>query len=146
MKFYGSIDINQSLDKVTELFADPVYLKEYQEGFEKKVLIEGTAGKEGAISKMYFKHGKQDMILTETIISNQLPNSFEAFYHHKHMDNTMKCTFAKLENGMTRYIAEVEYTRIEWIIPKLMAVLFPSMYRKPANRWMHNFKVLAEKH
>ncbi len=145
MKFNGSIEINQSIDVVTKLFADPNNIKEYQEGFEKKVLVSGDEGQDGAISKMYYKQGKHEMELTETITSNKLPNSFEAFYHHKHMDNTMKCTFTDLGNNKTRYDTEIEYTRINWVMPRLIAILFPSMYRKPAQRWFDNFKTFAEK-
>jgi len=145
MKFKGSIDINQSLEKVTSLFIDPKNLKEYQEGFDRKELISGEEGKDGAISKMYYKNGKHEMELTETIVSNKLPYTFEAFYHHKHMDNTMKCTFTALDNNLTRYESEIEYTRINWFLPRLMAILFPGMYKKPAKRWMDNFKEFAEK-
>jgi len=108
-------------------------------------LISGEEGKDGAISKMYYKNGKHEMELTETIIANKLPNTFEAFYHHKHMDNTMKCTFTVLNTNLTRYETEVEYTRINWVLPRLIAILFPSMYKKPAKKWMNNFKEFAEK-
>lgn len=145
MKFSGSIDINQTLEKVTELFADPAYLGEYQEGFVKKELVSGEGGKDGAVSKMYYKHGNHEMELTETITSNKLPHTFEAFYHHEHMDNTMKCTFTALDEHTTRYETEVVYTRINWIMPRLMSILFPGMYKKPAQRWLNNFKTFAEK-
>lgn len=145
MKFNGTIDINQPLEKVAAYFADPAYLKEYQEGFEKKELLKGEAGKEGAISKMFYRNGKHEMVLTETIISNNLPHSFEALYHHKHMDNTMKCTFTELEGGATRYETKVEYTRIDWVMPRLISILFPGMYKKPAQRWLENFKSFVEK-
>ena len=56
----------------------------------------------------------------------------------------MKCWCREIENGKTLYKTEVEYTRINWIMPKLMAILFPSMYRKQAQKWMDNFKALAE--
>lgn len=46
---------------------------------------------EGAVSKMFYKYGKRDMELSETITKNNLPDSFEAFYQDQHMDNTMKC-------------------------------------------------------
>ena len=144
MKFKGSIVINQPQDKVAALFANPKYLKEYQEGFVKKELISGTESQDGAVSKMYYKNEKYDMVLTETIIANRLPNTFEAHYHHQHMDNTMKCTFIALSDNQTRYDTEVEYTRINWIMPKLMAILFPGMYKKPAQRWMNNFKTFVE--
>lgn len=145
MKHKGFIDINQSLDKVTRLFADPNNLKEYQDGFIKKVHISGDEGQTGAIAKMYYKHGKNEMELTETITKNELPNTFEAHYHHIHMDNTMKCNFTALSDTQTRYEYEYEYTRINWFMPKLIAILFPSMYKKPAEKWLKQFKDFVEK-
>ncbi|WP_281986590.1 SRPBCC family protein [Aquimarina aggregata] len=144
MKYKGSIDINQPLAIVTALFADSKNLVKYQDGFQKKELIKGTEGQDGTVSKLYYKSDKHEMELTETIIANRLPHTFEAFYHHKHMDNTMKTTFTALSDEQTRYETEVEYTRINWVMPKLIAILFPSMYRKPGERWMKNFKTFAE--
>lgn len=146
MKIKGSIEINKSTKVVTEIFADPSTLKEYQDGFRKKVLIRGQLGEEGAVSKMYYAQGKREMELTETIISNHLPDSFEAHYHHKHMDNTMKCTFVPLGDHQTRYDYEIVYTRINWLMPRLMAILFPSVYRKQVEKWMRQFKDFTEKH
>ena len=145
MNFQGSIDINQSVDKVVSLFLDSKQLKYWQEGFIKKVLLKGNEGEKGAISMMYYDDGNHKMELKETIISINLPDSFEAFYHHKHMDNTMKCSFIDLGDNKTRYKTDVEYTRINWVMPRLMAILFPGMYRKQAQKWMDNFKALAEK-
>jgi hypothetical protein len=130
---------------VARLFADPANLKEYQDGFKRKELISGESGKNGAVSKMYYDDGKRKMELTETITSNNLPDSFEAFYHHKHMDNTMKCNFTALDENSTRYDYEFEYTRIDWVMPKLMAVLFPGMYRKHGDKWMQQFKEFVER-
>ena len=134
MNFKGLIEIAKSRDEVVKYFADPRCLGEYQDGFIKKVLIEGNAGENGAVSKMHYKYGKRDMILTETITKNNLPNSFEVSYHHKHMDNTMKCIFTAISENQTRYEYEFEYTRINWLLPKLMAILFPDMYRKQGEK------------
>ncbi len=144
MKFEGHINIDESIETVTKLFADPKFLGEYQEGFVKKELKSGEPGQPGAVSKMYYQNRKHEMELTETIISNKLPNSFEAFYHHKHMDNTMKCEFSELGPKKTRYKVKVDYTRIDWVMPKLMVTLFPGMFRKPARKWMENFKQFVE--
>ena len=145
MKYKGSKEINKSRDVVTKLFADPAYLGEYQDGFVKKELISGEAGKEGAVSQMFYEHGGREMLLTETITSNKLPHSFEAFYSHKHMDNTMKCQFTVLDRNRTRYDYEYEYVRMEWFMPKLIAILFPSVYRKQGEKWMQQFKEFVEK-
>ena len=145
MKIKGSLIINKPQTEVVEFFADPNYLGEYQDGFQKKELVSGEMGQKGAVSNMYYKYGKREMVLTETITANRLPDSFEAFYHHKHMDNTMKCAFLPLGDKQTRYEYEFEYTRINWIMPKLIAILFPGMYRKQGEKWMRQFKEFVEK-
>jgi hypothetical protein len=145
MKYKGSIDISKPQSKVAEAFSDPDNLKEYQDGFQKKELVSGQIGMEGAVSKMFYKYGKRDMELTETITKNNLPDSFEAFYQHKHMDNTMKCKFIPIGDNKTRYEYEFEYTRISWVTPRLMAILFPGMFRKQGEKWMRQFKEYVEK-
>ena len=144
MKYSGSIDINKSRDVVTQLFADPDSRKEYQDGYVRTELISGEQGQVGAVSKLYYKYGKRDMELTETVTSNNLPHSFAATYHHTHMDNTMNCSFIELGPNKTRYEYEFEYTRISWLLPKLMAILFPGMYRKQGEKWMQQFKTFVE--
>ncbi|MEL7002562.1 MAG: SRPBCC family protein [Bacteroidota bacterium] len=145
MKHQGAIEINKPREEVVEFFANPDYLKEYQDGFVKKELISGEKGETNAVSKMYYKHGKHEMELVETISKNDLPNSFEAHYHHKHMDNTMKCSFMALDDNRTKYEFEYEYTRIDWVMPRLMAILFPGMYKKPAEKWLRQFKEFVER-
>ncbi len=145
MHIKGSIEINKPIALVTRLFADPAYLKEYQDGFVKKELISGEQGQNGVVSKMYYKDEKREMVLTETIIKNELPDLFEAFYHHKHMDNTMKCEFTALDEQRTLYEYEFEYTRFSGFMPKLMALLFPGMFRKQGEKWMKQFKEFVER-
>jgi hypothetical protein len=145
MKFQGSKIINKPRDVVTKYFSDPKYLGEYQDGFIKKELLEGNPGETGSISKMYYKYGKMDMILTETITNNNLPETFEGFYHHKHMDNTMKCNFTAMDENTTNYEYEIDYIRMNWIMPRLMAILFPGIYRKQGEKWMQQFKEFVEK-
>jgi hypothetical protein len=62
------------------------------------------------------------------------------------MDNTMKCNFTALSENETRYAYEYEYTRINWVMPRLIAILFPSMYKKPAEKWLRQFKAFVEKY
>jgi len=144
MKFTGAKVIEKPRDEVVKYFADPQYLGEYQDGFVRKDLVSGEAGQDGTVSKMFYSDGKRDMELTETIIANRLPETFEAEYHHKHMDNFMRCTFVALDDQRTRYEYEFEYTRINWIMPKLIAILFPSMYRNQGEKWMQQFKEFVE--
>ena len=85
------------------------------------------------------------MELTETIVANRLPDSFEAHYHHTHMDNTLKTRFTAIGDNRTRYEIEGEYLAFRGLVPRVVARLYPAAYTKPAQRWMENFKVFAER-
>ena len=145
MKISGSIKIRKPKEEVVRYFADPQYLGEYQEGFVRKEHVSGEPQTPGAVSTLFYEGNGRKMELTETITTNNLPDTFEAFYHHKHMDNTMKCSFREIDANTTDYLYEFEYTRINWVMPKLMAILFPGVYRKQGEKWMNNFKLFVEK-
>ncbi|MFT4522407.1 MAG: hypothetical protein ACI8ZN_001357, partial [Bacteroidia bacterium] len=98
----------------------------------------------GTVSKMYYQQGKRALELTETITTNSLPDHFIAHYHHIHMDNTIRCDFFELDDNATRYEYDFEYTRVAWIMPRLMMMLFPSMFTKQAEKWMRQFKDFVE--
>ncbi|MEL6811084.1 MAG: SRPBCC family protein [Bacteroidota bacterium] len=144
MKFTCTIEINKPKETVAKLFADPTLLKEYQDGFISKELLEGTMGQDGAVSLLKYQHGKGIMELTETIQQNNLPDSFLGHYHHKHMDNTMNCRFISVDSNKTRYESEIEYTAFRGFIPKAMAFLFPGMFKKQVQKWLVNFKEFVE--
>jgi hypothetical protein len=144
MKFSGEVIINQPKELVAKLFVDPQFMGEYQDGFLRKELVSGETSKVNSVSKIYYQYGKRDMELTETITANKLPNTFEAFYHHEHMDNTMKCTFTSVDGATTKYEYEFEYVAVRGLMPKLMMKFFPSMFKKPAATRMKQFKEFVE--
>lgn len=146
MKFNGSVEIDQPVQIVADLFADPDNRAEYQNGFVRWDLVSGTRGEDGAVSKLYYVNRGREMVLTETVVANRLPNSFEAHYHHEHMDNTLKTTFTALSENRTRYEIEGEYTALRGLVPRLTARLFPGVFTRQAQTWLDNFKVFAEGH
>ena len=145
MKFICTVVINKPKEKVANLFANPDFLGEYQDGFLKRVLISGKNGEEKTISKLYYKMGKGEMELTETVLKNDLPNSFSAFYLHKHTENTMTSTFSAIDDTTTKYEAEINYTAFKGFAVKMMKFLFPSMFKKQVQKWLNNFKIFVEK-
>ena len=145
MNFTCSVTINKPRKIVVDFFANPDFLGEYQEGFIKKVLIFGEVGKENTVSKMYYKMGKGEMELTETILKNDLLDIFLAQYHHKHTDNTMQSSFIVLDENTTQYDAEIHYTAFRGFVVKVMSFLFPSFFKKQVQKWLTNFKVFVEK-
>lgn len=144
VKYTGTVIINKPQQEVAKYFADPQYLGSYQDGFLRKEFVSGEIGQKDAVSKMYYKQGKGEMELTETILVNNLPDSFEGFYHHKHMDNTMKTSFIAIDKNTTKYVTEVEYVVFRGFIPKVLGLFFKGMFRKQGEKWMMNFKNFVE--
>jgi hypothetical protein len=77
MKFTCSVTIDLPRKRVVELFDNPENLKEWQDGFHSFQPLKGEAGKNGSTAIMtYFmgKKKKQKMVITETILNNNLPD------------------------------------------------------------------------
>lgn len=145
MKFTCSVTINQPRSNVVEYFINPEYLKEFQKEFIRKELISGKPQQEDAISKMYYKMGNGEMVLTETILENKLPDYFLAQYHHKHTDNIMKTMFTEINANNTNITSEIEYTAFRGFMVKAMAVIAPSFFKKQVQKWLENLKTFVEK-
>jgi len=144
MKYSCSVDIKLPLDKTMELWNNESNFKEWQDGFASIEHLNGTPNSIGAKSKIIFQ-GKRKIELLETIISSDLPKEKIALYEHIHMTNTQTTRFIAIENNKTQYISEVEYTKFNGIMIKLMAKLFPSKFKEQSLKWMNQFKEFAEK-
>jgi hypothetical protein len=60
------------------------------------------------------------------------------------MDNTMSSRSTDLGGSKTRFEVEGEYIRLSFI-PKIMSMISPGMFTKPAQKWLDNFKAFVEK-
>ncbi len=144
MKYQCSIEINESLAKVVEYWDNPDLFSNWQDGFQNIEILEGTKNSVGAKSKILFKQGKRELELIETILTNDLPNQKKALYEHVHMTNTQTTKFEVIDAKTTRYVSEVEYTQFNGFMPKMMAKLFPKMFKKQSQKWMDQFKIFVE--
>ncbi len=144
MKFTCSVDINAPREKVVELWQDPNNLQYWQDGFDRMEHVSGVPGEAGAISNMYYQMRGKSMQLIETIVHNNLPDSFEGQYDHESMSNTMRVHFEALDERTTRYITEIHYTQFNGFMVKMMAKLFPGMFKKQSQKWFDQFKDFVE--
>ena len=140
MKFSCHVDIKVPLHKVIDLFENPDNLKEWQDDFISFKPVSGVPGEVGSKSKLIYKK----LELIETIIRNELPEEFKANYEHKHMVNTMSCRFKEVDSNTTRLDQEIHYTKFNGFVIKLMAKLFPGMFKKQVQKWLNQFKAFAE--
>jgi len=144
MKFQCSVDINLPRDQVREYWDNVEYIKEWQDGLQSFEHISGEPGKVGAVSKMRYKAGKREFDLVETILLSDLPNRFKGEYVADSMTNTMDNTFEILSEHQTRWVADIEYSKFNGFLPKLMGLLFKGMFKKQTQKWLNQFKTFAE--
>ena len=144
MKFTCSVTINLPRKNVVDLWQDPNNLKHWQDGFIDFKHLEGDPGTVGAVSRMRYKIRNRELELVETIKHMNLPEEMTATYESKPMNNTMHNTFTMVTDTVTRWDAEIHYTEMNGFVVKLMAKLFPNMFKKQAQKWFDQFKEFAE--
>ncbi len=144
MKFTCSVVINKPIEELVDLVMDPNNLAHWQDGYEGIEYLSGDPGKVGSKSRLQYKMGKRSMDLIETIEKNNIPHEFLALYEHSHMVNRMQVLFEKLDDETTRYVSNIHYIKFNGFMPKLMARLFPGMFKKQVQKWLDQLKVFAE--
>ncbi|MDP8208624.1 MAG: SRPBCC family protein [Candidatus Electryonea clarkiae] len=145
MKFTCFVEIDLPIDEVIGLYDNVENLKEWQDGFVSHEHLSGTPGESGAKSIFIYKAGRNVIELIETIKVKNLPQEFIGTYEATSMVNTMSNRFTALGENRSRYDAEIEYTRFNGFLPKMMALLMPGVFKKQTQKWLNQFKVFAEK-
>lgn len=144
MKYQCEVIINAPRDRVVELFDNPDHLHEWQDGFQSFEHLSGDKGKPGAKSRMTYVNNNKEMIITETISVNALPDEFSGIYEFEQGANTMSNNFYAVDAGTTRYVSITEYYEINSMMMRIMIKLFPSMFKKQTQKWMNQFKEFVE--
>lgn len=144
MQFECLVVINLPIDEVVELWKDPNNLKHWQEGLVSYEPLEGTKGTVGAKSRYIYEQGKRRMEITETIQAMNLPHEMKGLYEHEHMDNTMLNRFEAISENQTKWTAEIDYFAMHGFVAKVMAQLFPGLFKKQTQKWLDRFKAFAE--
>lgn len=146
MKYTCTVEIPLERDECVRLWLDETKFEEWQEGFQYRNWKEGEANQVGSKSDILILQGKQKIELEETILENHLPEYILGKYVHRHMTNTQKTSFKALSPNSTLMTSEVEYTAFHTFAPKFFAWLFPGMFKKQSQKWLDQFKLMAEKY
>ena len=144
MKFTCFVDIEQPIEKVIEVFDNPENMRHWQDGFISFKHLSGTPGEVGAKSVVQYENRGKPLELIETLLVRNLPHELSGTYEHKSMTNNMQNLFTEIEQGGTRWTANVEYTKMKGVMLNVMAFFIPSMFKKQVQKWMDQFKAFAE--
>ena len=87
MKYKCEVTINLPREAVIALFKNLEYRDEWQPGLIRIERIEGTPFEVNAKHDMYCKMRKKEMVITETILEQHLPDYVSAMYVANGMEN-----------------------------------------------------------
>ncbi|MDQ3016462.1 MAG: SRPBCC family protein [Bacteroidota bacterium] len=137
-----SIEINQPIEKVMELYQKRILLPQWQPGL---VLDDKITSKTGELQyKMTFGSGRRKLVITETILRNDLPEHYDVRFELKGIINHVQNTFVPLSPSVTKWTSHVEYQFKG--LKNLIATYMRSNFENQSGILMRNFKGFAETH
>lgn len=143
MKYVTEVIIDRPIDEVVNLFDNPENMEYWMEGLQSYEHISGTPGEPGAKTKMYFKMGKRDIEMIETIISKNLPSEMTTTYEAKNVHNILVNRFLSLDGSKTKYITDNEFQFFGFM--KLMAFFLSGSFKKSSMKYLTDFKKFVER-
>lgn len=142
MKYTKEVIINQPLKKVVELFKSPDNLKKWQPGFKGMENISGAPGEVGSKSKLIYGMGNREVVMIETVLSNNLPEEFSAKFFANGVENIQQSRFYAVDDNTTKLVSDNEF-RLRGIM-KLWGWLMPGSFKKQTQKYLDYFKAFAE--
>ena len=143
MKYTNEIIINLPLEECIKKLDSSENMKYWQRGLVNYEHISGDPGQIGSKMRLNYKFGKREMELIETITLNKLPSELHMTYDTKGMHNVQKNSFAKTDEGFTKWTSENEFLPTSFML-RMMTLLMPSAFKKQSLQYLKDFKNFAE--
>lgn len=144
MKYTSEIIIDLPREDVIKALDNADNMKHWQRGLVGYKMLDGIPGKEGAKMELEYQMGKRNVVMVETIIKNQFPEEFHAFYDAKGVHNEQRNYFHELEGNKTKWVSESAF-QFAGFGMKVIAFLMPKAFKKQSMKYLNDFKDFAEK-
>ena len=142
MKYSVERTLNLPRAHVVALFEDRDALFQLQEGLQSFEHVSGQPGQPGAVSRLHFKMGKREIVMTETIQKRALPRVFSGVYEADGVWNLVENHFTETRDGRTHWRIDTEF-RCKGFM-RVVAFLMHGMFKKQTAKYMDMFKNFAE--
>lgn len=143
MQYRLEIDIDRPRAHVVELFLDPGHLQAWQPDL---VSFEPIAGADpravGARNRQVHRMGKREVEMVETITEHDYPERFAAIFEADKVWNLIENQFTEQGPDRTHWVLDCEFKCGGMV--RILAFLFPSMFRKETMKFMRMFKDYVE--
>jgi len=142
MKFRSEVEIAKPMDELIVLIQDPENTLKWLEGLRSVKHISGEERQAGAISKVVFDSPAGRMHITETVVSNELPDEYIMRYEGPGYISYSNYTFQKLSNDTTRFVMQ-QQVELKGAL-KLAGGLVKGKMNRQLNVSAESFKRFAE--
>ena len=142
IKYTEEIEINTNIDTVIALFDNPYNMQKYMQGIESYNVVEGNIREVGAKAEMTVLMGEKKIIMTEEIITNNLPEQKKVTYTADAVYNIVTNKFIKVSENKTKFINEQEFEFKGFM--KIIGFFMPSAFKKQSRVYLKDFKEFAE--
>ena len=134
--------INKPIDTVADLLEDPNNLAKWQPGFKSMEHLSGTPGQKGAKTKLTYDMGKREIVMTETIIDNNLPDQLDLTFDSDKVHNIQKNKLVKVDDNTTKWISDSEFQLSGYM--NIFGIFGKGMFKKQSQIYIDKFKEFAE--
>jgi hypothetical protein len=144
MSFECTTIVNKPLKDTVAIYFNPTAFSKWQDGFQSYEHLSGESYHPGSKALFVYVNGKRRIELTETILTNNLPNELDVLYDHEHMSNKLRTRFQPLPDNQTKVTTEPYEIRFKGLLPKIFGPLMKGKMRQQSQQWLDNFKTFAE--
>ena len=147
VKYSEEIEINTNIDTVIMIFDNPYIMKEYMYGMESYELIEGNLREVGAKAKIEMAFIEEDVvkrkiIMTEEIITKNLPDEIQVTYTSEVVFNIATSKFERISDNKTKFITDQEFQFKGFM--KIISFFMPSAFKQQTKIYLESFKKYVE--
>ena len=129
-------------DRVIELFDSFDNLKKWQKALLEVEHLSGDPGEPGAKTRLVYAMGKRKMVMTETILTRNLPDEFSGTYDAWGAHNINRNFFYD-EGETTRWALDTEF-KFSGLMRIMAFFMGEGRFQKQTRSSMEAFKAFAE--
>ncbi len=142
MKYTLSNTINSSLREVTQKISDSEGTKKWTDNLQSIEQTSGTYCEVGSKRNLHYLFKNKEMIITETILEQNLPNQIKFAYDSKMGRNIVELVFEQLSDNQVK---QTSHTTMELQgAMKLFGFMLKSVFKKQSKKYMTAFKQYVE--
>jgi carbon monoxide dehydrogenase subunit G len=142
MKFKAVVEIDEPVDKLVELIQDPECTLKWLEGLRSVEHISGEFRQPGAKSKVVLDSAAGKMVIMETVLRNDLPESYRIRYDGKGYISFSNYSFEVISDKRTKFTMTQE-VELKGAL-RLMKGIIKSKVKRQLQRSAESFKRFAE--